>query len=322
MDAASPRPQFGQSSSDALAEGRRVYVGNLLYTVKPVDIESLLADAGFGSYEKIHISVDPISGRNPGYCFVEFPTPEEAERALASLSGVELLGRAVKVGPCRPKAGGAGAGAAQERPRGRDPQPRPTFERWGDWNGERAAPKADQQQGPYGALRHLSDMKASEPDGRRLYVGGLGKMIDQAQNEAEVKELFVGFQYEAIGKRITPHPSTMEKPGNHHYCFVDFPSAEEAARALAATNGKEVPGGFLRVFPARGKAPASARDGIDDPETAATRPTAGGRGGFQRGTGGAVAAKKPLDDQEVAERNQRQRTIMEASSWRRGPAAQ
>lgn len=57
-----------------------------------------------------------------------------------------------------------------------------------------------------------------------------------------------------ISKRITPHESTAAKPGNHHYCFVDFETAEEADAAMAATNGLSVPqyGGRLRVSPSTG----------------------------------------------------------------------
>ncbi|KAK3393522.1 hypothetical protein B0H63DRAFT_19233 [Podospora didyma] len=319
MDNAFRAPQLG--SADALAEGRRIYVGNLLYSVKPVDVEGLLKDIGFGTYEKIHISVDPISGRNPGYCFVEFPTREEAERALVALPGVSIFDRALKVGPCHPKSGGSSESRDRSSPRApRDQQSRTTtFDRWGDWNGERKPVKPDEQ-GPYGALQHL----ASDNDGLRLYVGGLGPMLDQAQNEAEIQALFEGFEYVAIGKRITPHPSTQEKPGNHHFCFVDFASAEEASRAIAETNGKSVPGGRLRVFVAKGKTPAKTNDTpIDENTGAPARGFGAGRGSYQPRP--AFGARRSQNDQEEtedtrAERNSRQKAILESSSWRRGPA--
>lgn len=50
-----------------------------------------------------------------------------------------------------------------------------------------------------------------------------------------------------MGKRITPHESKRTTPGNHHYCFVDFESKEEASSAVEALNGKEIPGGQLKV---------------------------------------------------------------------------
>lgn len=51
----------------------------------------------------------------------------------------------------------------------------------------------------------------------------------------------------AIGKRITPHESTWGKPGNFHYCFVDFATTEEASAARVALDGQEFKGGKLRV---------------------------------------------------------------------------
>lgn len=51
----------------------------------------------------------------------------------------------------------------------------------------------------------------------------------------------------AIGKRITPHESKRTLPGNHHYCFVDFETKEEASSAVEQLNGKMIQGGQLKV---------------------------------------------------------------------------
>ena len=196
-------------STTAVAEGRRIYMGNLLYSVKPTDVETVLQETGF-QYEKIHISIDPISGRNPGYCFVEFPTRDEAERALNTLQGVAVFDRPVKLGPCHPKTSTRTGGAESPRREPRagnagtwgssatsSPSTKPTFQRWGDWSGDRAPASgttSPNEQGPYGALKHLDEMKdGGRTDGKRLYVGGLGKMIDQEQNDAEIRELFAGY---------------------------------------------------------------------------------------------------------------------------------
>lgn len=193
-------------ASDAAAEGRRLYMGNLLYSVKPVDVEQVLQQTGF-QYDKIHISVDPISGRNPGYCFVEFLTKEEADRALTDLQGISVFDRPVKLGPCHPKSNTRTGGADSPRREARSGNAgtwgssspstnRPTFQRWGDWSGDRtpAGAAGQNEQGPYGALQHLDETRNGEKmDGTRLYVGGLGKMIDQEQNDAEIQELFAGF---------------------------------------------------------------------------------------------------------------------------------
>lgn len=138
----------------------------------------------------------------------------------------------------------------------------------------------------------------------------------------------------AIGKRITPHLSTRTKPGNHHYCFVDFGSQEDAEKAMTATNKLAHDGGFLRVFPAKGKAP-----GKEDDETAGetTAPTTSSPRTFERssrprftprtesnrsGEAAEPAAKperKPLTAEDKEERHARQQTILQSNNWRRGP---
>ncbi|KAK2049402.1 RNA recognition domain-containing protein [Colletotrichum somersetense] len=236
----------------ALGEGRRIYLGNLLYTVQPVEIEEMLKDNGFSEYDKIHISMDPITARNPGYCFVDFKAREDAERALSSLD-TSIRGRPLKIGPCEPKRQQAGRWKSDKEP---------AFNRWGNWTGqrsqaedsseERGVPngKGDKRRienGPYGAIEHFDEVVATDTDGRRLYIGGLPKMIDQQQSQDEMREILTGFDPVAISKRITPHESTRSMPGNHHYCFVDFATVDEAAAAIKALNGKLWAGEQLRV---------------------------------------------------------------------------
>ncbi|KJZ71041.1 hypothetical protein HIM_09568 [Hirsutella minnesotensis 3608] len=258
-----------QSQPDALSAGRRIYLGNLLYEVKPSDIEEVLADKGFGNFEHIHISIDPVSGRNPGYCFVDFADRETAERALSSLSAT-IAGRLLKVGPCEPK-------KQRARDFGRS-DTRPGFQRWGDWSAKsvdegqatgrpnyRGAPL---QQGPQGALKHFDDVQG-DFEGRRLFVGGLGKMTNQAQNMEEMTAIFQGFHPTAIGKRVT-NEAKRSMPGNHNFCFVDFETRLEAAEAMKALDGRVIDGGRLRVRMAR-----------QLPEYANTRPT--GSPGFHQG---------------------------------------
>jgi hypothetical protein len=189
-------------SDTAGPEGRRIYLGNLLYTVKPAEIETMLADQGVGQVEKIHISIDPVTGRNPGYCFVDFVNREDAQTALSSVTG-SIRGRAVRVGPYEAK-------KERTNPRWKSNQD-PTFQRWGDWKGQRDSARDDDagagvplgkidargtEHGPYGATDHFDDMVKTDPSGRRLYVGGLGKMIDQRHNDNEISDIFTsaGFQ--------------------------------------------------------------------------------------------------------------------------------
>ncbi|KAF4983723.1 hypothetical protein FZEAL_939 [Fusarium zealandicum] len=232
-------------------ESRKAYPkghSNLPYEVKPYDVEEVLAANGFGNLDKIHISIDPVSARNPGYCFVDFPDRATADHALSSLVAT-IRGRSLKVGPCEPK---------KQKPRdrrwNRDQESETnTARRWGDWSTKSGGGvpigqlnRNGEEQGPYWALDHFQDYVQKE-EGRRLYVGGLDKMINQAQHQREIHEIFAGFDPTAVGKRITPHENTRQLEGKHHYCFVDFETKEEADAAVQALNGKPIAGGKLKV---------------------------------------------------------------------------
>lgn len=180
-------------STEGSSANSHLILGNLPYRANPYDIENLLAANGFEQIESVHISVDPVSARNPGYCFVDFPDKATADRALASLSA-EIDGRYVKVGPCEPKK------QSNRRFNGESDY---AFQRWGDWNSRSRNNDNDTgsrthgqgiEQGPTGALNHF-DSIVEDQKGRRMFVGGLPKMINQAQHNSEIAELFaaVGF---------------------------------------------------------------------------------------------------------------------------------
>lgn len=140
-----------------------------------------------------------MSARNPGYCFIDFPDKTTADRAISCLSA-QIDGRDVKVGPCEPKK------QPSRRPIRHDEY---AFKRWGDWNsqthnaeisGDRSTGQGVQQ-GPMGALNHFNDI-VDNTQGRRLFVGGLPKMINQAEHNSEIAELLGAFKpYECTARR-------------------------------------------------------------------------------------------------------------------------
>ncbi|KAI1454755.1 RNA-binding domain-containing protein [Annulohypoxylon moriforme] len=234
------KPQSDEGgAAKAIAEGRRIYIGNLRYQAKPDDIEEILKANELGNFESIHMSIDHFTGRNPSYCFVEFPDRDSADRAMATLEGKLLLGREVKCRPCVPKGGPSGG---RQNSGGLD-----RWGRWGDKNGDSPRGEQTPESGEEG-LRYRKDFA-----GQRLYVGGLPRMLDQAANFAEISELFKDFQFDAISKRITAHESTRSKPGNHDFCFVDFATQEQAQAAAEALNGTSFRGGNLKVNLASGR---------------------------------------------------------------------
>lgn len=183
---------LGQSDAAEMIAGRsRIYLGSLLYDVKPDEIDNMLAANGFREdVESVHISMDAISGRNPGYCFINFKNSDSAQSALDNLAGHTIRGRPVKVGPCKQK----GAERAWK-----DPNYTPTFQRWGDWKGRwtrngggRSSESQKPRQGPYMALQHFQDVKKTGAKARVCF-GGLGKMINQGEHDKEVRGYLNGF---------------------------------------------------------------------------------------------------------------------------------
>ncbi|KAI1102264.1 RNA-binding domain-containing protein [Jackrogersella minutella] len=109
------------------AEGRRLYIGNLAYATTEGELKEF-----FKGYlvESVSIPKNPRTDRPVGYAFVDLSTPGEAERAIAELSGKEILERKVSVQlartpqPAGEKAEGATNGDAsgegsRRRPSGR-----------------------------------------------------------------------------------------------------------------------------------------------------------------------------------------------------------
>ncbi|KAK3390997.1 hypothetical protein B0H63DRAFT_493121 [Podospora didyma] len=76
------------------AEGRRLYIGNLAYATTEGELKDF-----FKGYlvESVSIPKNPRTDRPVGYAFVDLSTPTEAERAIAELSGKEVLERKVSV---------------------------------------------------------------------------------------------------------------------------------------------------------------------------------------------------------------------------------
>jgi len=258
-----------EESSEGPPASKRLYVGNLPYHAVDTDVEVIFVDAGF-EIQKLDISVDPFSGRNPSYCFVELTSAEEAARAMKELNGQTVLGRPVKINPHTPKRG----------PKDRDSRP-PVLSYDRGWRPQATAPRNvdDSKGSPYvfdrwqrkDAAEHF---KGPSEERRRLYVGGLPRIPNTDTLNEEMKELFKDFKIEAVSKLISPHPSTQSKPGSHYYCFVDLPTAADAEAAAQALDGQPTAtGGTYRVNLARHNDRKVDREQYpSDEKTAATSP--------------------------------------------------
>lgn len=96
-------------------------------------------------------------------------------------------------------------------------------------------------------LEKPEEHQRAADEGRRLYIGGLPRFENHEDSNQQIRSLFEGFNIEVVSKMISPHESTKEKPGNHHYCFVDLASAGDAESAIKTLNGKEVWGWKIKV---------------------------------------------------------------------------
>ena len=121
------------------------------------------------------MSIDPFSGRNPSYCFVELATKDEADRATREMNGKECLGRPIKVGP----------GVARLR----NKRPQPERDRLSNVSGDDPRPAFDRWVRSDAPER----WKGYSEQGRRLFVGGLPPMPDHHTVNVDVRELFIGY---------------------------------------------------------------------------------------------------------------------------------
>ena len=99
--------------------GKKLYVGNLPYSVRDGDLEQAFGQ--FGSVTSAKVMMERDTGRSKGFGFVEMGTDEEAQSAINGMNGQPLGGRSVVVNEARPmeerppRSGGGGFGGGGRR---------------------------------------------------------------------------------------------------------------------------------------------------------------------------------------------------------------
>ena len=86
--------------------GKKLYVGNLPYSVSDSDLQQMFE--AHGTVQSAQVIMDRDTGRSKGFGFVEMGSDQEAQAAIAALSGKEVDGRALTVNEARPKTEGGG----------------------------------------------------------------------------------------------------------------------------------------------------------------------------------------------------------------------
>ncbi len=80
--------------------GKKIYVGNLPYTVDDKELSKLFSE--FGEITESVLIIDKFSGKSKGFGFVTFAEDASAEKAVAEMDGKDVQGREVKVSEARP----------------------------------------------------------------------------------------------------------------------------------------------------------------------------------------------------------------------------
>jgi nucleolin len=149
---ASLRPMSVQSGDGATRDAAAtLFVGNLPWSVDDASLKSIFSE--FPTTDS-KVIFDMATGRSKGIAFVNFQTPEEANRAAAKLNGMEVDGRNIRVEPRTPP--------GTERPR------------------REFAPRGDRADRP--------PRPRQENDDRKLYVGNLAWAVDNLDLEDIFKE--------------------------------------------------------------------------------------------------------------------------------------
>jgi RNA recognition motif-containing protein len=79
---------------------KKLYVGNLPYSVSDAQLKDMFAAAG--TVASATIISDKMSGRSKGFGFVEMSSDSEADEAISMFNGKEMEGRKLTVNEARP----------------------------------------------------------------------------------------------------------------------------------------------------------------------------------------------------------------------------
>lgn len=85
-----------------------IYAGNLPFDVSEDSLRKAFEE--FGEVTEVRLIMDKFSGKSKGFGFIEMPSKEEAEKAIAEINGRDFNGRAINVNEARPKVERGGRG--------------------------------------------------------------------------------------------------------------------------------------------------------------------------------------------------------------------
>ncbi len=97
----------------------KLFVGNLPYSATEADLTDFFSQSGV-TVDSVNVMRDRFTGEARGFGFVEISDDSAANRAIESLNGRDLMGRALVVNEARPmvpREGRGGGGGGERRGR-------------------------------------------------------------------------------------------------------------------------------------------------------------------------------------------------------------
>ena len=88
--------------------GKKLYVGNLTYSVDQSGLEETFGKCG--TVESANIIMNRDTGQSKGFGFVEMSSNAEAQKAIQEINGSSIDGRALTVNEARPQEKKSGGG--------------------------------------------------------------------------------------------------------------------------------------------------------------------------------------------------------------------
>jgi RNA recognition motif-containing protein len=94
--------------------GKKLYCGNLAYSVSNEDLEKMFSE--FGTVRSAEVIMDRDTRQSKGFGFVEMESDEAAQAAIKGLNETQHEGRSLQVNEARPReerSGGGGGGGGR-----------------------------------------------------------------------------------------------------------------------------------------------------------------------------------------------------------------
>ena len=91
--------------------GKKLYVGNLAYSVTSESLEQMFLE--FGTVVSAQVIQDRDTGRSKGFGFVEMQSDDAAQRAISGMHEKDFGVRALTVNEAKPRESGGGGGGGR-----------------------------------------------------------------------------------------------------------------------------------------------------------------------------------------------------------------